>query len=41
MLYFGILIFIVVFYCIIIEKVLSFWVIMVGGLLMILIGIIS
>ncbi|WP_022819183.1 ArsB/NhaD family transporter [Fusobacterium russii] len=39
MLYFGILIFIVVFYCIITEKVPNSWATMGGGLLMTLIGI--
>ena len=41
MLYIGILIFIVVFYCIITEKVPSSWATMAGGLLMTLIGIIN
>jgi len=41
MLYIGILIFIVVFYCIITEKVPSSWATMAGGLLMTLIGITS
>ena len=41
MLYIGILIFIVVFYCIITEKVPSSWATMGGGLLMTLIGITS
>ena len=39
MLYLGILIFVVVFYCIITEKIPSSWATMGGGLLMTLIGI--